>query len=224
MVASRVAPIAQPELALAAQVAELNRRIDELSRRTLGSVSVSLGNNQYFSIATDPTTGVPKLKLKDGDSNVLLSNDTVAGWGLSSPSFPLPASPTKAAFLQNSSILSTWTTWASGTAVVQNPRLNISYQKSLSVAAAPGSTATASFQVVATIGVGSPVVISPADTLTNSVAGTEIDAVTTFPYDFPTDVFGQLVTLSYQSELTAQTGGDSVAQFFSINAYGSGRS
>lgn len=225
MVASNAVPSSQPDRGIAALIADLKRRLDEQDRKTLGSVAVSLGNNRFLSVHTDPVTGVAQIEISDSAGNVLVANDVIAGWGLGSPSFPFPVYSTQAMFLQNSSILSTWTAWYTGSNTINNPRLNISYTASLGVAAAPGSSATASYRVTATLPGGSPVVINPtADTLTNSVAGSEVHHVTSFTYDWPTDVFGQVVFLSLESELTAQAGGDSGARIFPAYCWGGGRS
>lgn len=80
---------------LAAVVASVKKEIAEAARKTLSTIAVTAANGvRMLNIAADAAnSNRPQVTIRDSNNNILLQNDTVAGWGITHPIIGYPFYP-----------------------------------------------------------------------------------------------------------------------------------
>src|ERR1700758_4609501 len=81
---------------VAARLADLQRQIDELGRKTFSNLSVtdSVTQNSVLKINQDSSNNnASRVTIRDSSNDIIFQNDTVAGWGYTAPNIAYSVVP-----------------------------------------------------------------------------------------------------------------------------------
>lgn len=181
-----------------AKVAELERFLEELDRRTYSNFTVTNPATGVKNLEVGPTSNGYVVRLRDDNGNTLYGNETtVADWGITGYRMPLPMYPTIPASGLAFGTTTTWvTTWETSTfvntAVIQGRYI---YQD------VSPSGGTSEFRVAYDTGSG-------LVAMTESVVSAVNPGVTAkqFTYSWPSDFYDTEVKIYFQCRFATGTG------------------
>lgn len=180
-----------------ARVAELERFLDELDRRTWGNFTVTNPASGVKNLEVGPVGDKYQIQLRDSNGNTIFGNHLNPDIGFAGFRMPMPMYPSIPYAGGVTATTSTWVTMWHTRTVVNSPNVQASYRYGDTAPA--GGTTEARLQY--DIGAG-PV------TVTSSVAAAVNPTNTpkAFVFAWPSDVFDIEVTLLLQARIATGTG------------------
>lgn len=182
----------QPDDPLA-RIKALEDRIDELERKTLSNLAVTIGGVKRLEVS--PSSGAT---IRDAAGQTLFSSNNTSGWGVNSPIVAIPM------YLENADLLAACQTNIVDTTYrskfltdiqVTHPRIRIRLQHQVS-----GGTATG--QCIVKWNQGGPETVVYESPVRGPGGGFD-----SFLYTFPQSVQNQIVTLNISVRLLTGVGG-----------------
>lgn len=178
-----------------ARVAELERFLDELDRRTHSNFTVTNPSSQVKHLEVGPINGQYQVVLRDDNGNTIYGTDP--NWGLAGPKFPLPMYPSVPATGLVFGTTSAWVNCWQTTTFVQTSNMQISYRyKDFSP-----SGGTAELRVAYDAGAG---LVTMSESVVSAVAPPH--SVHSFSYTWPADFYDTEVDLFFQARMAAGSG------------------
>lgn len=190
--------------AMVARLTALELKVDNMGRRVPNSLVVGdLGDGDY-KFSTDPD----QTAIRDEAGDVIIADDNVTGWGLTQPNLEVP-------FIQFNSDAATQNNVRDGVFrinyyighIINHPKLSFGASVQISN---PGGGATLGWRTCwyPSIPLSSPTVMGTATGLTGGAGAGYLENAT---YTWPTNMFGQLIYLTYESSISGGASGDWVS-------------
>lgn len=226
-----------PMAALVDRITALEMTVKNATNKTLNSASITTGVSSGFDVYA---SGVDKLHvgpdqtiMRDKAGNVVISDDAVAGWGMTQPNVTYQFVPNL--YQMNSQLggiyisqSSSYPTGAqvilAGQQIINHPRLHWSYT-GIGLNGSNTTAATFNFWATAQIIGSSSIIIDGPHSLSAAAPLGQGLLNWSFVYDWPSDIFGQIVLLEVWGQgMTGQAGVFNGFQASITYCYGSGRS
>lgn len=180
-----------------ARVAELERFLDELDRRTWSNFTVTNRITGVKNLEVGPVGTKYQIRLRDSNGNVIFGNHLNPDIGFAGFRMPMPMYPSIPYAGGVTATSSTWVTMWQTRTFVNSPQIQASYRYGDTAPA--GGTTEARMQY--DIGAG-PVTVTAS--VASSVNPTNTPKSFTFPW--PSDVFNTEVQLFVQARISSGTG------------------
>lgn len=187
----------------------IERRIDEMYRRTMSSLTVTNPDDGVVYLEINPT----RAALRDPNGTFILYSNAAPEWGYNNPwqNYPLMLTQQSASSLVGSGPFAT-AVWA--TLYPNQPRMRFTTQAKV----ATSTGGIGDYQVAYTVNGGAPTVIPGSSGSTSSLTF----VASSFEYTWPSDLFGDRVQILYQCRIRPGTGDPltDVAWFSPSRLYG----
>lgn len=186
------------------RLADLEAKVEELSRKTFVNLAVTdvATNVKSLEIGPDATnSNRSHIQIRDSAGNVILANDTVAGWGYSAPNTMYPMYPNNSSAATQQTTAGQATTYI-GRIRVNCPKLTVG---ALAESSGGGGSAGGDYKIMYSLPATPNTLIQIGATASLTGVGYQY-----FYYErtviFPSNLFGQLIWLQLQCGMTSGVG------------------